>query len=1450
MKRVNVRLLLVLFFTLVAGAIAVFGIWRFQRWRNAGSLVTLARQAAEVNRPLEAIILLQRYLSIRPEDDEAVGELASLTLKRVRAGDLGRQEIGRAYNLAEAAVRRNPENDVLRGHLARFQLFVGQPGHALEHLQLLAAKHPLPAATDDAAAAPLDPEDVTNPAMIQLMMIGALASSGEVEKAAEGAAALIGFDRESRTFDESRSRLSPTDGFTMLAQMLSDKLDDKETAGVVVDQLIKAHGEKPEAWLALSAWHRDQKDIAAAARAVDRALEIDPENRVALFTRLDLLLATGDLEKAADAAKRCRELFPDDERSYRLLATIHFEQGHPAEAEKVLRAGLAVAPGRPSLLIMLAESCFIQQDLPGMSAAIDGLRDVLDPTNPSLLLMEGQRLMAARKWLEARKTLEGARPHLSGNAEILRKLDYQLARCYEQLGDHDAQLQANRRVLTQVPAALEPRVSAAAALAASGRATEALAEFEQIATLLPPERLAASPPIWLPLLQLRMSAQRQLPREKRDWSRIDGLIDALQASSAVTRTQLAMLRSDVLVNKGEIPAALETLERAAVVEPETPQIWISLASLVLRDRGAAAAREVLRRVPDAAAGAAGILLLEASVALAEGPESTDRSFGRIEERAAALPDDEAARVLSSLATLRRSSGGEKESERLWKLAVSRTPGDLRLHTARFDAALEAGDAARAEESLHDIERIGGVQDAQSRFSRAAVKVMRVRAAIEKRQRESERAAALTEEETNSLAQAQALLIEAENERPGWNKIQVLFAEIAGLKNDLPAAIDRLQRAMRQGSVSPRVVRQLVALLYGLNRIGEAQQVLASLGSEGATGFERLSAEMELRTGRLDEAVSLAERSVGADSRNHQELLWLGGLLDRAGRREQAGRWYEKAVEFGPDRPETWLSLIGYQLAAGSRKAAEVTFDRAAAALAEPSRTICLAQGNEMLGRHADAERFYRAAVATAPKDVEARRNLAAFLLRRGQLAQAREPLQQIIDTAADGQPTKVWARRTLAELLAENANYRTLQRAVAIVGENVDVAGRLPPEDMAIQVRLLTRRGEPACWRQAIDLLVGISRLRPLTIPEQVQLTELQEKTGRWDECRNGLITICSMPNVPPAFIALLVEKLIAHDEIAAARTWLRLLKKQIPESPATHALDARIALAQNDRESAVASARNLLPAAEADGLPRDQVIGLAKLLEDLGFAKAAERIVSRLPSDSTEAILVKVAFLGRQKRTTEALQLLEKHWSDLSLERILQAGFAAVRNGDDPAMHAARLGEWLNRARREDPGSVMLAAMMAELRDIEKRPEEVEKIYRELLDRKDVPPQLRAAIANNLAFQLARPATAAEARRLIDAAIEELGPQPDLLDTRGLVHLALGDTARAVEDLREAALDPTAAKLLHLACAELAAGDATAAGRTLEQARKKQLSQTRLSDADRERLERLSADLEAAAAA
>jgi hypothetical protein len=117
--------------------------------------------------------------------------------------------------------------------------------------------------------------------------------------------------------------------------------------------------------------------------------------------------------------------------------------------------------------------------------------------------------------------------------------------------------------------------------------------------------------------------------------------------------------------------------------------------------------------------------------------------------------------------------------------------------------------------------------------------------------------------------------------------------------------------------------------------------------------------------------------------------------------------------------------------------------------------------------------------------------------------------------------------------------------------------------------------------------------------------------------------------------------------------------------------------------------------------------------------------------------------------------------------------------------------------------------------------------------------------VANNLAFHLAEPETAAEAEKLVAIAVAELGPHSDILDTRGVVRLAAGKAQEATADLREAILMPTAAKYLHLASALASQDQLDAARQAFAEAKKLGWVTGRLSAGDQQRLR----DLEAALA-
>ena len=81
------------------------------------------------------------------------------------------------------------------------------------------------------------------------------------------------------------------------------------------------------------------------------------------------------------------------------------------------------------------------------------------------------------------------------------------------------------------------------------------------------------------------------------------------------------------------------------------------------------------------------------------------------------------------------------------------------------------------------------------------------------------------------------------------------------------------------------------------------------------------------------------------------------------------------------------------------------------------------------------------------------------------------------------------------------------------------------------------------------------------------------------------------------------------------------------------------------------------------------------------------------------------------------------------------------------------------------------------------------------------------------------------------------LGPDPELLDTRSMVRLSLGQPIRALEDIQIAAIEPTPLRSLHLAIVEAANGNFPEARAALESAKAGGLGNQWLSTADQSRL-------------
>lgn len=1436
MKRVNVPLLLVLVAVAIVATGAVFLVHRYQTSRNAGGIVALARQRIKEGKTADALSLYARYLGLRPNDPTVVQEYGELLLERAELPEASRGDLQRAFNVLERAVRLNPENDALRREVAEFEIRIGRFSDARQHANALIAR--------------LGPDaDIAEVVEVRMLEATAAYGEGDFDEAARVAADLLGYDLSNREFREgTQAPVSAEAAYALLARTLQFRLNAPEAARQVLDRLVTVHGDSPQAWTELARWHRQADASDRATECVRTALAIAPDDANVVFTAFELAMRSNDIEWSSSLADRAKELAPDDERTYRSLATVAVRRGDREAALTALQDGVTRKPGQGSLLVMLADVQLSMGQLEAAATTVRRISEIFGDSSPAFGLLEARLLMGRGNWTQASRRLQQIRPLAAGAPELAKQIDTCLAICAEKLGDHDEQLAVNRRILVEDPTSIAAQAGTAAALFAAGRNQEALEAYESVVASLTKQQLAASPQVWYPFLQLRIDTTVQQPIASRDWTKVDDLLAALLESGSVSDAQLTLLRADVLAQKGETASAIGMLERLVADDQADGQVWQALATLRLRTEGPEAARTVMARMPESVRALPGTLLLEGGVALLE--TDVDEALAAIEKRGRELDGEDFERLLRGLAALHLDAGRLEDAERLWQEIATRHPDDLPARSALLQIALSGTDEEKMRAAATAVAAIAGNDSARARLAEAWVRILDVK---RDRQRAGTPQSNLTQAHVKALGEARGLLTDAEAARPGWAQIHLALAEVEGLLSNAPAAIDRLQRAVELAPTDRRAVGQLCALLFASDRLDEARAVLAKLGPNPGKGFERLRAELELRDGRLEQAAALATASVPEDTVSATEWLWLGQILSRCGQQERAGEALDRATQTGPERDDVWLALVSHQLATGRPRAARQTVDRAVESVPAGGRQLLLAQCQELLGDLDDAEESFRKAVAEAlPDDLKVIANHAAFLLRRGQQEPARAELRRLLEVGrgAPGDVTTLaWARRTLADLVGTRGTYKELEEALALLDANTSADGLMAPDDIALQLRLLVDRPEPSSWRRGIDLLDALTKAAPLTAGQRLVRSQLLEKCGRWSEARDEMVAVVSARGTPAPFIAMLVERLLDHDEVATARDWFDRLEPLAPGAESTRALHARLVAAENDWTQAIEIVRGLVPEGDIDPEQARMLGPLARLLENFGFPEEAEATWKRFASRSPVGVVGLADFLGRHQRADEALDLLDETRSNLSTEQLVATALGVVRASGAKQEACERVEGWLAKAEVTDPDSSTIAIMRAELLGVMDRHDEAEAAYRRLLARDTLSPMQAAVIANNLAFHLARPETAAEAERLIATAMQTLGPHPDLLDTRGLVRLAAGDGAGGLADLEEAALVPSASKLLHLAYANMRTGNIARAREVLDKSRQKGLGIEVLSPPERLMLEQLELRLRTAPA-
>jgi Tfp pilus assembly protein PilF len=320
-------------------------------------------------------------------------------------------------------------------------------------------------------------------------------------------------------------------------------------------------------------------------------------------------------------------------------------------------------------------------------------------------------------------------------------------------------------------------------------------------------------------------------------------------------------------------------------------------------------------------------------------------------------------------------------------------------------------------------------------------------------------------------------------------------------------------------------------------------------------------------------------------------------------------------------------------------------------------------------------------------------------------------------------------------------------------------------------------------------------------------------------------------------YLATYIEALLNHDETADAEQYLKQLVDAAPNNFATVNLQAESlfrAKKYDEVDDLLKDFVDRVGAQPEDEATRLRLVagaleGFATRLKQADeeeaarqFVDVAETLFRRYVREQPTHEILLAAFLARQGRTVEAMEMFEQQWPNMSATNLAQMAAILLKNPATTDEQISQTEEIVEKAMKEKPNSIALRLVMADVRTEQGRYDEAERFYRGVLEEKPD----HAVTLNNLAVLLAlRGIKLDDAEKMINQAIEIAGPVAAMLDSRATVYMAVGKYREALDDINEAINEgATPVRLFHRAQVHFLAGQKQAAARSLAEAHEKDL--------------------------
>lgn len=1369
--------------------------------RHAGYLLTQSKNAlAEKDAPA-ALRHLSHYLTMRPEDAQARARYGLLQAKQAKFP----KQFEQAFLTLERAFRDDPDlvqslrddagvqeelkneskevaalaNDLLkvRRRTIELAMLLRQFPDAKVHIEVLLRENPNDAET--------------------LVLLGRCEEAG-----GHPALAIEAYSR-AKQIEEGR-----IEAYALLAALYR-RTDRNAEADAVMEGLTSGkNAGLVRARLAAIHYFRMNGQVEKARSKYN----FDPEqirgDKDVLLAAIDLDLVEGKETEARQKLRLGSETFPTESQFPFVLAGLELRSGKQAEAVRLLEGVLKLLP-KEALSANEAEVVWTVADLMidarELKQAGDLLKRLRNESSDGAVvdLLEARIHLAEGRAIQAEALLLRCRRGLAKDIGLSLRTELLLSTCYESLGKPDLRLSAAEAANRLEPASVSARMALASALHAAGNTDAAVVAYRQLIEREPTQvvRLTIARAI------LMQNLQRSV--EQRDFTPALDMLD--RAPSALKqKADYHLVRAEVLAAEGgkkKLDEARRVIEVARNAFPSDPRFWVFLARIA-----ATTSEEAGLSLLEMARAEAGDLVpfRLARIALL-GQKADPAALAAAEAGAEKFSDAERTQLQLGLAEHHLRGGSKIEAERLLRQVLGNRPGDLNVMTRLFDVIATKNNHEEVAELKVKLKQTEGEEGTVWRFAEAYESWLRYR----------------TNHAGGDLRNARIRLAEVIKRRPDWARAHLLMGEIEDREGHPDAAVEHYLRSIRLGIQQPEAVARATFLLTTRGQHEEVRQVLDEFRKKSLAstpGLEQLDALNLVNLGEsADEVVRRVEKGVPATSKEYGDHLFRARLYESLTRPKEAEAAYRKAVELNPAASETWVPFIQF-LARNKRvEDAKLEIARASAALPVEKKALALGTCYEALGDRAEAEKQFIQAVQEKPNDPVALRTQAVFYIGTGETAKA-EPILQTLGVGSG--ETARWARRTRAITLAASGDYSRGSVGLALVEENLRQDPE-SPEDLRFRSLILSTR--PGGRSQSIkDLEAAFARNQPGP-SEDFLLARLYEQEGDWSKANDRfreLLAIRGGDN--PAFIAYYIRALLRHGDLPGAATWLVRLedREKKKDSALLVELRARVRVSQGHTVEATGLLKEYAHRAfKENGNPvvlRSVGLLLAELKLPVPAEEMLKQYVMEAEAKTPAAALVMVEFLARQNRVSQALAICSSALNKVAPEGVARMAVAVVRLGEADSAQYSEAEGIIQRAAQAKPESIDVSISLADLRDAQGRYSEAKKMYQDVLRRDS-----RSTVAmNNLAWLLAlQESNREESLRLINQAISIAGPDGNLLDTRGVIHLTTGDTAQAISDLTSAiSQDPLPERCFHLAQAQLKAGNKLEALRMMRKARESEL--------------------------